>query len=101
MSSATAGPSRPRTSKSSRSRFELIWMSIDGLLVGTTPWISIVPVLKNRVRTSLRFEATTSRSTGRPIRFAAQPARMLPKLPVGTTKLTGPRPGATSRCEVT
>jgi hypothetical protein len=76
-------------------------MSIDGLVVGTTPRSSIVPVVKNRVRMSLRFDATTSRSTGSPIRLAAQPARMLPKLPVGTTNDTGPPSGATCRWAVT
>ena len=72
-------------------------MSIDGLEVGTTPRISIVPVVKKRVRMSLRFDATTRRSMGSPIRLAAHPARMLPKLPVGTQKVTGPPSGATCR----
>ena len=64
--SATAAPSRPSTSNNSRSRFELTWMSIDGLVVGTTSRRSIVPVVKNRVRMSLRLDATTRRSIGQP-----------------------------------
>ena len=101
ISSATAAPSRSSTSNSRRSRLELTWMSIDGDVVGTTSVMAMVPVLKKRVRMSLRFDATTSRSIGRPMRLATHPARMLPKLPVGTTKLTGPPSGATARCAVT
>ena len=40
------------------------------------------------VRTLLAFEAQTKRRTGSPISLAIQPARMLPKLPVGTQKFT-------------
>jgi hypothetical protein len=42
---------------------------------------------------SLAFEATVSIPIGRPILRAAWPAKTLPKLPVGTAKLTG-RSGA-------
>ncbi len=41
------------------------------------------------------FEAQTSRRTGRPMARAYQPARMLPKLPVGTHRSTSP-PAATA-----
>ncbi len=48
---------------------------------------------KKRARMSLRLAPTTSRSIGRPMRFTAQAAKTLPKLPVGTLKATG-RSGA-------
>ena len=40
------------------------------------------------VSTLFALDAQTSLPTGRPICFAYQPARMSPKLPVGTTKLS-------------
>src|SRR5262252_7081596 len=47
---------------------------------------------------SLTLVATVSRSTGRPIRAATQPANTSPKLPVGTVKATvrGGAPSATA-----
>ena len=42
-----------------------------------------------RSRMSFWFVAITSRSTGSPIARAIVPAKMSPKLPVGTVKLTG------------
>ena len=44
---------------------------------------------------SLRFDPIVSRATGSPIRRAAQAARTLPKLPVGTLNATS-RSGAPS-----
>ena len=38
---------------------------------------------------SLALVAITSRSTASPMRSAASPAKMSPKLPVGTTKVAG------------
>ena len=61
---------------------------VDGLIVGLTPCLRCSPVAKVRWRMSLRFVAITSRSMGRPIRLAIQPAKMSPKLPVGTVNDT-------------
>ena len=47
---------------------------MDGLNVGTTPAISMVPLSKNRVRMSLAFEPTISFSMGRPSLPAAKAA---------------------------
>jgi len=44
---------------------------------------------------SLTLVAITSRSIGSPMRLATKPAKMSPKFPVGTQKLTA-RPGAPS-----
>ena len=68
-------------------------MSMLGLSVGTTRLVAMIPEWMKRVRMSLRFEPTTNRSTGNPIRCATQPENTLPKLPVGTAKLTGRPPG--------
>ncbi len=62
--SATASPSRPYSSNSRRSRLDDTWMSMLGLIVGSTPWICIVPVSKNRARMSLRLVATCSPEIG-------------------------------------
>ena len=67
ISSATAAPSRPSISNSSRSRLDDTWMSIDGLVArARRRVISIVPVVKKRVRMSLRLDATISCSIGKP-----------------------------------
>ena len=87
--------SRSSNSNSSRSKFELTWMSIDGDSDGSTGAIDMSLLSRNRVRISLRFDPTMKRATGRPIRRAAQAARTLPKLPVGTEKATS-RSGAPS-----
>ena len=49
-----------------------------------------------RARMSLALVAIISRSTGKPMRLATQPASTSPKLPVGTEKETG-RCGAAER----
>ncbi len=56
------------------------------------------PSLTKRVRMSLAFDATTKSAIGAPIRRATQPAKTLPKLPVGTQAVTGP---ASARAVVT
>ena len=81
-------PSRPLISNSSRSKFDDTWMSIDGLSDGTTVRVRMSLSLKKRVRMSLAFEATSSRSIGAPICLAIQPENTLPKLPLGTQKVT-------------
>ena len=64
--------------------------------VGSTGAATMRPSARNRVRMSLRLEPMTKCSTGRPMRLATQPAKTLPKLPVGTAKPTarpsGPPP---------
>ena len=70
-------------------------MSIEGLIDGRTPARRWSPVSSVRCRMSFWLVAITSRSIGSPMRFATQPAKMSPKLPVGTVKLTG-RCGAPS-----
>ena len=45
-------------------------MSMLGLSVGWTSPIVIVPVVRNRVRMSLRLEATTNCEIGVPMRWA-------------------------------
>ena len=66
-------------------------MSIDGLSDGTTGRVLMSLAVKKRARMSLAFEATTKRSIGAPICLAIQPENTLPKLPLGTQKLTRPR----------
>ena len=73
-----------------RSKFDDTWMSMLGLSVGTTPAIDMSPSLTKRVRMSLSLEAITKSSIGVPIRRATQPAKTLPKLPVGTHAVIGP-----------
>ena len=63
-------------------------MSIDGLSDGTTGRVVMSLSVKNRVRMSLAFEATTNLPIGAPICLAIHPANTLPKLPLGTQKLT-------------
>ena len=87
--SAVMPPSRWFTSNKSRSKFDETWISMLGLNVGTTVLVAMMPERRKRGRMSLRLEPITSRSTGRPIWRATQPANTLPKLPVGTAKLTG------------
>src|SRR3546814_10699981 len=55
-------------------------MSIDGLSVGTTSSATSEPEAAQRVRMSLLLEPMPSWSTGRPVRSATHPAKMLPKL---------------------
>ena len=79
-----------------RSRLLDTRMSMLGLFVR---WkarrLSYTPLLMKSVRTLFSFEAHRKRSTGSPICLAIQPARMLPKLPVGTQKFMG-SPGSMS-----
>ena len=64
-------------------------MSIEGLCVlWNGRFASYSPCDRNCVSTSFSLEAQISLPTGRPMRFAYQPARMSPKLPVGTQKST-------------
>ena len=73
-------------------------MSIDGDIVGVTSVSRWSPVVSARVRMSFSLLATTSRSTGRPIRCATKPANTSPKFPDGTeneTEMSGP-PRATA-----
>ena len=87
-------PSRPFISNSRRSKLDETWMSMLGLNVGTTSEVTMVRVSKNRVRMSLQLEPTIRCSIGAPVRRAIQPARTLPKFPVGTAKDTGRPPSA-------
>ena len=64
ISSAVAAPSRPSSSNSRRSWLDDTWMSMLGLSVGTTPVCARSPVRTQRVRMSLLFDPTTSRSMG-------------------------------------
>ena len=66
-------------------------MSIDGLVVGITGRIDMSPSLTKRVKMSLALEATMKSLIGAPMRRATQPAKTLPKLPVGTQAVIGPR----------
>ena len=68
-------------------------MSMLGDSDGSTGAIDMSLAARKRARMSLRFDPTISRATGRPIRRAAQAARTLPKLPVGTANATS-RSGA-------
>ncbi len=69
-------------------------MSIDGeIVVWNGLFLSYTPVVINSVSTLFSLDAQIKRFTGSPIRLAYQPARMLPKLPVGTEKFSG-APGA-------
>ena len=78
--------------------FELTWMSIAGLMVGTTSSVIRAPFVTHRATMSLRFDPMMKRSIGVPMRRAYQPASTLPKLPVGTANVHG-RP--TESCPVT
>ncbi len=89
--SAVIPPSRPFISNSRRSKFDDTWMSIDGLSDGTTGDVLMSLSTKKRVRMSLTFEPTMKPSIGAPICRAIQPDRTLPKLPVGTLNVSGPR----------
>ena len=62
---------------------------------GSTGTIDMSLDSRKRNKMSLRFEPTINRATGSPIRRAAQAARTLPKLPVGTLNATS-RSGAPS-----
>ena len=73
-----------------RSKFDDTWMSMLGLSVGTTRRIDMSPSLTKRVRMSFALEAITKSSIGVPMRRATQPAKTLPKLPVGTHAVIGP-----------
>ena len=64
--------------------------------LGTVSYTHLVE--RNCVSTSFRFEAHTRRPTGRPICFAYQPARISPKLPVGTQKSTATPSGTFPAC---
>ena len=85
-SSACAAPSRPSSSNSSRSRFDDTWMSIDGLSVGTTslgrPSCRSVEEAGEDVVAVRADDELVDRQ--RPSARATQPAKTLPKLPVGT-----------------
>src|SRR3989344_2795156 len=61
---------------------------MDGLDVTCVGVNSYTPVLNNLSITSFSFVATISRRIGTPMRFAIYPDKILPKLPVGTTKST-------------
>ena len=56
--------------------------------LGSTGRTDMSLAARNRARMSLRLDPATRRATGSPIRRAAQAARMLPKLPVGTANAT-------------
>jgi hypothetical protein len=56
--------------------------------VSALPRTRYTPVRKNSSSTSFSLVATTSWSIGRPIMRATWPAQTLPKLPLGTVKLT-------------
>ncbi len=99
--SAVIPPSRPFISNSSRSKFDDTWMSIDGLKVGTTSRVVMSPAVTKRVRMSFVLEAITKSLIGAPISRAIQPAKTLPKFPVGTLKLTGPLVGVASASAAT
>src|ERR1700760_71073 len=60
-------------------------MSIDGARLGSTRSTTYWPVAKNRCRMSLRLVATLKPRIGTSMRSSIQPAKTLPKLPVGTT----------------
>ena len=47
-----------------------------------------MPVLINSTKTSLLLDAHTNLAIGHPSSLAIYPAKILPKLPQGTTKLT-------------
>ena len=70
-------------------------MSMLGDSDRSTGAIDMSLAARNRVRMSLRLDATISRATGRPMRRATQAASTLPKLPVGTLNATS-RSGAPS-----
>ena len=63
-----ASASRSSSSNSSRSKFELTWMSMLGDSDGSTGAIDMSLLCRNRVRMSLRFDPMISRVTGSPIR---------------------------------
>ena len=67
-------------------------MSMLGLSVGTTSAVVMIRVVRKRVRMSLQLEPIRRRWIGAPVRRAIQPARTLPKLPVGTANDTGRPP---------
>jgi hypothetical protein len=62
--------------------------------VGTTPVWAMSPEPAQRVRMSLLLVPMISRPIGAPARRAIQPAKMLPKLPVGTATSHGPTAAA-------
>jgi hypothetical protein len=68
---SVAAPSLPQSSNSSRSKLLETWMSMLGLRLGSTSASDMSPRAMVRHTMSLRFEATTRRSTGRPMRRAA------------------------------
>ena len=69
-------------------------ISIEGDIVRRNGrFLSYTPVRRKSVSTLLLFEAHNSFPTGRPARLAKYPARISPKLPVGTEKSTR-SPGA-------
>ena len=63
--------------------------------LGAMGWRDMSLLARKRVKISLWLLAIISPATGRPMRPAAQAANTLPKLPVGTAKLTA-RSGAPS-----
>ena len=67
-------------------------MSIDGLIEGSTAPMRYSPLVSARCRMSFWFVATIRRRIGRPIWRAMEPAKMSPKLPVGTQKSVGRMP---------
>ena len=63
-------------------------MSIEGELVRTNSlFLSYVPVEKKSYKTLFSLEAQTSFAIGTPMFLAKNAAKILPKLPVGTTTL--------------
>ena len=66
----TAAPSPSYRSYSRRSKLLATWMSMLGLMVGSTSPALYVPLLKNRARMSLRLVATISCAIGSPILYA-------------------------------
>ena len=86
--------SRPEASNTSRSKLLGAWTSMLTLAVGVVARREYRPRFSATASESLTFTAATSDATATPSRRAAQPAKASPKLPVGTTKLTGPGPSA-------
>jgi hypothetical protein len=70
-------------------------MSMLGLSVGTTPSATSVRSRTQRASTAFSLDPMISCSSGAPDRRAIQPARMLPKLPLGTATRQRPSAAAT------
>ena len=71
------------------SNFVLLGHSWGGILGdGKTPLVLYAPCVRHRCKMSFWFVATINLSIGNPILLAIKPAKISPKLPVGTVKLT-------------